>query len=217
MIEKDIDRPLGVLLMGASGHAKVIADVMLASGRFSVAGVADADPAKVGRVIGGKPVMLDSDDALRSARQSGVIFAIIAIGDNAIRLRLGSRLRLLDFRMATIIDPSCRVSPSAKIGQGTVVLPGCVINADTSIGDECIVNTSASIDHDCSIGDGVHIAPGSHVCGGVTVGRGTFIGAGTVIIPGCHIGEDVVIGAGSTVVADIADGARVAGSPCRPL
>lgn len=217
MTSKRSAPPERVLLLGASGHAKVVIDSMEASGLFSVACIIDADPGKAGRRLGGTTIRLDSDDALRTARTSGVSLAIVAIGDNATRLRLAGRLRAAGFRMATIIDPFSRVSPTAKIGVGTVVLPGCVINADASVGENCIINTTTSIDHDCSIGDGVHIAPGSSVCGGVVIGRGTFVGAGAVIIPGCRIGDNVVVGAGSTVIGDIQDGMRVAGSPCRPL
>jgi acetyltransferase-like isoleucine patch superfamily enzyme len=49
------------------------------------------------------------------------------------------------------------------------------------------------------------------------VGAGTLLGVGTAVIPGVTIGADAVIGAGSTVLEDIPDGARVAGSPCRPV
>jgi acetyltransferase-like isoleucine patch superfamily enzyme len=85
------------------------------------------------------------------------------------------------------------------------------------IGANVIINTGATVDHDCSIGDGSHIAPGCHLCGGVVIGTRSLLGAGTTVIPGVRIGNNVVIGAGSTVTMNVADNARLAGSPARPI
>ncbi|MCD8290746.1 MAG: acetyltransferase [Prevotella sp.] len=188
-------------LYGASGHAKVIMDILEASGK-KVNALVDDNP-KVTE-LKGCPVLHD---------YRGLSPFIVSIGVNATRKKVVEKLGDTIFGKA--VHPSSVVSPSASIGEGTVVMQGTIIQADVRIGKHCIINTGASVDHDCIIGDYVHISPHSTLCGNVHVGEGTWIGAGTTVIPGVRVGNWSVVGAGSVVTKDIPDGVLALGNRCK--
>lgn len=204
-----------IFVFGASGHAKVVIDILERLPAVKVAFAVD-DAAGTKRktlcgyaILGGREALL--------AQRNQATAGIVTIGDNKTRGEIAAWLVAQGFRLASAVHPAATLARDVSIGDGTVVMAGCVINSDAAIGANVIVNTGATVDHDCIIGDGVHIAPGCHLCGNVEVGAGSFLGAGTIVIPGVRIGAHALIGAGSTVTADVAAGARVAGSPARAL
>jgi len=191
-------------LIGAGGHAKVIADILMECGCPPAAFLDDEPPHN--RILGItviKGLELPEPDSA----------VIVAVGDNATRERLARRFFLFD----VAIHPSARVSRDAEIGPGSVVMAGAVVNAGARIGSHCIVNTSATVDHDCLISDFAHIAPGATLGGNVRVGRGSMVGLGAHVIHGCAIGEHTIVGAGSTVVHDLSSRVVAIGTPARPL
>ena len=194
-------------LFGASGHGKVIKDILNANG-IKVEAFVDDNPNV--NECGGRPVLNDA---------MGLSPMIVSIGVNRIRKMIVERLRANNsaIEFATAIHPSAVISPSAKIGEGTVVMAGAVVNADAVIGKHCIVNTGATVDHDCVIGDYCHIAPGANVSGGTHIGEGTWIGVGACVIQCLNIGKWSFIGAGSVVVKDVSDGVVAYGNPCRVI
>ena len=204
-----------IFIFGASGHAKVVIDVIEKQGLYEVAYLVDDDPELKGtnffgyQVIGGKADLLAIPDEK--------IKCIVAIGSNTARCKVSAWLFKNDFEKVAVVHPSACISRGVQIGTGTVVMAGVCINADTVVGEDVIVNTRTSIDHDCRIADGVHIAPGSTLCGTVTVGAGTFICAGAIIIPNLTIGKNVTVGSGSTVIRDVASGVTVVGSPAKAM
>jgi sugar O-acyltransferase (sialic acid O-acetyltransferase NeuD family) len=204
-----------VFVFGASGHAKVVIDAIEREGRNAIAFVCDDAADKKGTVVMGYAVIGGRDVLLERRSEAGA--GIVAIGDNRIRTSVATWLVDNGWHLAPVVHPAAAIAREVEIGEGTVIMAGCVINPGARIGRNAIVNTGATIDHDCEIGDGVHIAPGAHLCGHVSIGAGSVIGAGTTIVPLIHVGCDAVIGAGSTVLHNVPDGARVAGSPCRPL
>ncbi len=189
-----------MFLYGASGHAKVIMDILAANG-VRVDALVD-DNAELSD-LQGVPVIHSAE---------GCSPFIISIGSNKIRKMIAERLNT---EFGNAIHPSAIVSSSAVIGDGTVVMQGAIVQSDARIGKHCIVNTSATIDHECVIGDYVHISPNTSLCGNVYVGEGTWIGAGSIVIPGVKIGRWTVIGAGSVVVSDIPDGVLAYGNSCK--
>lgn len=202
-----------VFVFGASGHAKVVIDIIEQQGRYDIAFLADDDLSLKGRQIYAYPVIGGKDDLLATDIRKG----IVAIGSNRARRAVAAWLTANGFEMITAIHSSAQIARGVTVGSGTVVMAGAVINSDTTIGYDVIVNTRSSIDHDCTIGDGVHIAPGSTLCGSVTVGEGSFICAGSTIIPNLTIGSHVTVGAGSTVIRDVPDGVTAVGSPAKIL
>ena len=205
-----------LIVFGAGGHAKVVVDIIEQQGEYEIAGLVDDDPKHRGQQFFGYPVLGTRADlpALISAH---LRHAIVTIGDNPARAAVAAHLNQLGWHFASAVHPRASIGRGAQIEPGSVVMAGCVVNADAFLGEHVIINTGATVDHDCRIGDGVHVAPGCHLCGGVSVGSGTLLGAGTTVTPGVKIGGRAVVGAGSTVIRDIADGARVSGSPARPL
>ena len=187
-------------LYGASGHAKVIIDILEASG-VQVEGLIDDNP-NIDQ-LQGYPVRHTF---------TGESPFIISIGNNKIRKQVAERLQT---SYGKAIHSSAILSPTAKIGDGTVVMQGAIIQADAKIGKHCIINTGASVDHECVIGDYVHVSPHATLCGNVHVGEGSWIGAGTTVIPNLSIGKWCVIGAGSVITENIPDHVLAFGNPCR--
>ena len=190
-------------LYGASGHAKVIVDILQSNGK-QITGMIDDNPA-INELVG-YPVYHELENPSP---------VIVSIGDNRIRRKVVEKLQDAEFE--TAVHTSAIVSPKSEIGEGTVVMQGAIIQSSVVIEKHCIINTGASIDHDCKIADFVHISPHATLCGNVTVGEGTWIGAGAVVIPGIRIGKWAKVGAGSVVIKDIPDNVVVVGNPARIL
>jgi sugar O-acyltransferase (sialic acid O-acetyltransferase NeuD family) len=206
-----------IVLIGASGHAKVVIDIIQKSKNADIAFIIDDNPSLKGASLCGYPIIGGrSELAAQNAGKDGMN-VIVAIGNNTIRQAMAVWAKNLGFSLLAAVHPSAQIGRGTLIAPGSVVMAGAVINADSIIGENVIVNTSASIDHDCRIGDGVHISPGCHICGGVTIGEGSLIGAGATIIPNIKIGRNVIVGAGSTVLDNVADGLTVVGSPAREI
>lgn len=189
-------------LYGASGHAKVIIDILKDNNK-KIDGLFDDDNTIT--ELSGHPVLNPSEIC-------GPL--IISIGNNGIRKKIAKSVPV---EFGTAIHSSAIISSTAKIAGGTVVMQGAIIQAEAQIGKHCIINTAAAIDHDCRIEDYVHISPQATLCGNVTVEEGTWVGAGAVISPGITIGKWSVIGAGSVVIEDIPDHVIAVGNPCRVI
>lgn len=209
-----------ILIWGAGGHAKVVADVARASG-WEIEAFLDDDPSKQGQLFYGAPVRgsqtLTPNPSPGGRGEPEVCSVFVAIGNNAARERCLGKLVASGQPIPVLIDPSARVSPTSVLSPGTVVMAGAVVQADTRIGLGGIVNTGASVDHDCVLGDCVHIAPGARLTGQVHVGDRSLIGAGAVVIPGVDIAADCQVGAGAAVIRNTQPGQTVIGVPARPL
>ena len=201
-----------LVILGTSGHAKVVIDCCRAAGR-EIAGLL-AKEGK-GENLLGVPVIGD-DSRLDDRSFVAAHEFVVAVGEQKDRRRLTADLDGRTARMATVIHPGCIVSVFAEIGAGTVLLPGAIVNAGTRIGRACILNTACSVDHDNALGDGCQVGPGARLCGNVSCGEWSFVGTGAVILPGRKIGEAAIVGAGAVVVEDVARGVTVTGCPARP-
>ncbi|MBI3804174.1 MAG: acetyltransferase [Nitrospirae bacterium] len=205
----------GVLLIaGAGGHGKVVADAALSTGKWDeVMFLDDAWPGKKGNGRWGICGKIENLPEWRLRCKE----AVVAIGNNRLRLIFQQRLADAGFEIASVVHPSARISPFSQVGAGSVVFANAVVNVDAIIGEGAIINTAATIDHDCRLGRGVHISPGAHLSGGVSVGEFSWIGIGGVVRELISIGSDVTVAAGAAVVADIPDGITVMGVPARPM
>ncbi|WP_297511861.1 acetyltransferase [Flavobacterium sp.] len=191
-----------VLLYGASGHGKVVLDILQAQG-VSIDRICDDNP-KFPHIHGISVVTTDTVDWEEN------YVMVFSIGNNAIRAALAQRYA---GPFLTAIHPQAIVSPQSFLGEGSVVMAGSVINTDTRVGVHSIVNTGATLDHDCVIGDFVHISPGVSLAGNVTIGTGTHVGIGACVIQGVTIGQWCTIGAGAVILRDVPDYAVVVGNP----
>ena len=204
-----------MVIWGASGHARVVADIVQTQGVCDIAGfIDDVDPAHKGSPFMGSSV-LGGREQFPRLLQTGVDKAIVAIGDCAIRIRLADDLRQAGFSLVTAIHPSATIAPDVMIGAGSVVSAGAVLNPGARVGENAIINTSSSVDHDAVVEDGAHVSPGARLAGGVVVGRGSWIGMGACVKEGVKIGRNVVVGAGAVVLDDLPDRVLAWGVPAR--
>ncbi|MCH5347632.1 MAG: NeuD/PglB/VioB family sugar acetyltransferase [Muribaculaceae bacterium] len=190
-------------VFGAGGHARVVADIVEATGREVGCFYDDAPRVET---LKGHPVVrptacVDHTEhtAVESSCASVTGPLVVAIGANKVRKEVAERYCV---EYQAIVAPGAIVAPSAKMGEGSVVLQGAVIQTDATVGCHCIVNIGAMIDHDCEIGDFVHVAQGVALGGGVKIGEGTWIGAGSVVTSGVKIGCWRVIPPGSVITED---------------
>ena len=189
-----------MVLYGASGHCRVVIDIVEALG-LPIDFIVDDNP-DIKSLLG-----------YEVRRNEGVYDdCIITIGQNRVRKRIFEHIKASHY--ISVIHPSAIVSPRAEIGNGVVVMQGAIIQSCAKIGDHCIVNTGATIGHDVKVGNFVHVASHATITGGVTIDEGTWIGAGAVVKQGVHIGSWTMIGAGSVVVDDIPDGVVAFGNKC---
>ena len=196
------------ILIGGSGHAKVIIDCIRASGG-EVAGILD-DGIETGTRVLDVPVLgKTADYKAHSAYQF-----VIAIGNNAVRNQIA---RSMEVRWGTVIHPAALVSPYASLGAGTVVMPGAVINAGAVVGNHCIINSSAVVEHDNRLGDFVHISPKAALGGTVSVGKEAHVGIGACVRNNIEICGGCTIGAGAAVVKNITEPGIYVGVPARKI
>lgn len=195
-----------LILIGASGHGKVIADIAKKNGYSEIAFLDDNEAI---RQCAGYAVLDKTDAAIRF---SDCDF-IVSIGNAKVRQRLQEQLERDGLSVVTLIHPNAIIADGVEIGKGTVVMAGAVVNPYAVIGQGCIINTCASVDHDCNIEDYVHVSVGSHVAGTVRIGKRTWIGAGAVVRNNLSICADCMLGAGAVIVKDITESGIYVGVP----
>ena len=194
-----------IIIIGAGGHGRVVSETAKLNGYEEIDFLDDADnQTAVGKVADFIKYIGDSD-------------FIVAIGNNAVRMKIQSDLIEKGANVVSLVHPNAIISESVSIEKGTVVMAGAVINAGAVIGNGVIINTCASVDHDCVIGDFSHISVGARICGTVTVGNDTWIGAGTTVINNIRICNECMIGAGAVVIENIDKNGTYVGVPVRKI
>lgn len=201
-----------LLVVGANGHGKVVADIARRLGSYQDIGFLD-DDASIKEAMG-IPVLGSSADFVKFKVTSDIF---VAIGNPAIRKRMLEQLWEMGVDVPVLIHPQAIIGSNVSLGSGTVIMAGAVINPDTKIGRGCIINTSASVDHDCVIDDYVHIAVGAHLAGNVRVGKCTWIGIGAVAKNNIQICDRSMIGAGAVIVKDITESGTYIGIPAKRM
>ena len=183
-----------LVIIGAGGHGKVVADNALKNGYTDICFL---DDQSTGMCMG-LPIVGTS--AAIPELNDGKTDFVIAIGNNKVRKQI---VEAYDVRWITLIHPSAQIATGVSIGKGTVVMANAVINACATIGAHCIINTSAVVEHDNVIGDYVHISPKAALGGTVRIGALSHIGIGAVVRNNIQIHGMSMIGAGAVVVKDI--------------
>lgn len=203
-----------LIIIGASGHGKVVADLAEKCG-YKVKGFLD-DNADIEEHFG-YPVLgeVRLAEERNTEKDWQTCEFVIAIGDNAIRRKIAQRYRKLQF--ATLVHPAAVLRKGVCVGAGTVVMAGAVINADAKVEQHCIINTGAIVEHDCRIREYTHISPGAVVAGTVKIGEMCHIGAGAVLKNNITVSSQITVGAGSVVVKDLTDSGVYAGVPAKKI
>ena len=194
-----------IYLYGASGHAKVVIEI-LEQQRKVISGLIDVNPAI--KTIFEYPVFQGMPDV----DLKDDVKMIICVGNNITRKTIAEKTPV-GFEVA--MHPSANISLRSLIGEGAVVMAGVSVNSGVNVGKHVILNTNCSIDHDCKLENYVHISPNAALAGNVHVGEGTHIGIGACVIQGIKIGRWSTIGAGAVIINDVPDYAVVVGNPGR--
>lgn len=194
-------------LFGASGHGKVVIDIVRSSIKdVEIEAVYDDNPKE--KTITDLPVFKTDATILNDAHS----LWLIGIGNNKFRKIVSEKIK---GKFLKAVHYRAVIDITSELGEGTVVMANAVINANAKIGKHCVINSGAVVEHDCIVNDFSHISPNSALAGGVIVGEGTHIGIGAVVIPEITIGKWCTIGAGAVIIGNVPDYAVVVGNPGR--
>ena len=187
-----------LLILGAGGHGRSVAEIVVAENQHEFVGFLDDAPSANERVddwrVLGPISLLDS-----YRRQADVV--IVAIGSNRLREELHSRVDAAGFDLLTVTHPRAIVSARARIGRGCAVMAGAIVANGASLGEGVIVNCGAVIDHDCRVEDFGHLGVNACMGGGSVLGRAAWMQAGATLGCGVHIKAGAVLQPGSSVGA----------------
>jgi len=207
-----------IVVIGSSGHAKVVIDVIEKEGKYRIVGLIDSFKQSLELVYG--IGLIGSEDILPALMANDTVSGgFIAIGDNWKRHLMAEKIKALvpEFKFISAVHPSAQIARGVKIGDGTVVMAGVVVNSDSRIGDFCILNTNASLDHDSVMEDFSSLAPNATTGGNVMIGEFSAISLGANIVHGHGIGKHTVIGAGALVLDDIPEYCIAYGAPAKVI
>lgn len=195
-----------LILIGAGGHAVVVADAATLS-EWNILGFYDDNASAT---LPGIKRLGAIEQALKEHEK---VFFHATVGDGILRERWLDDVSL-EFQ-ATIIHPSSIVSETAQISEGVFVGPRAIVNPRARIGRGVIINSGAIIEHDCVIGDFSHIAPRSVLGGNVIIGEHSLIGIGATVLPGIVVGKHITAGGGAVVIEDLPDNITATGVPAK--
>ncbi len=202
---------IDLVIIGAGGHGRVIADIAQKLGTYETISFLDDGAAKETM---GLPIIGKTSEMEKYVDRADIF---VAIGNSKVRGDFIERLLAMGANVPTLIHPSAIMGADVEIGVGTVIMAGAVINPCSKLGKGVILNTCSSIDHDCTIGDYCHIAVGVHVAGTVSLGDNVWLGAGATIKNNVSVCSDCIVGAGGVVVKDITEIGTYIGLPARKI
>jgi len=207
-----------IVVIGASGHAKVVIDIIEQQGCHNIVGLIDSFKEPTTTLMGYG--VIGREDCIPRLLATGEITGgIVAIGHNWVRHQMAQRIQECapGFQFVSAIHPSARIAREVALGQGVAIMAGVSINPGTHIGDFCFLNTNASADHDNILGEFSCLQPNAATGGNVRIGAFSSISMGANIIHHVTIGSHTVVGAGSTVLSDLPDSVVAYGTPCRAI
>jgi sugar O-acyltransferase (sialic acid O-acetyltransferase NeuD family) len=207
-----------IIIIGSSGHAKVVIDVIEKEGKYHVVGLLDSFK-QVGETSFGYQILGAEENLGTLVESYDLCGGFIAIGDNWKRYLVAKRIMALlpTFQFISTSHPSAQIARGVSIGQGTVVMAGAIVNSDSAVGDFCIINTKASLDHDSVIEDFSSLAPNATTGGNVRIGMFSAVSLGASIIHRRSVGKHTVIGTGAVVLDDIPDYCVAYGVPAKVI
>lgn len=203
-----------VIIYGAGGHGKVVADILRAC-ETEIEGFVDDDSQKSGQMFGLK--ILGGAGYLIERASRGSVAVALGIGDNFARRLVAERCAATNAQLLTAVHPSATVADSARIASGVVIMAHAVVNPDAVVQRGAIINTGAIVEHDCKVGEFAHLSPKVAIGGNVELGDLSWLGIGAAVIPKVKVGTGSIVGAGATVVTDIDDWVVAIGTPARIL
>ncbi len=205
-----------IVIVGSSGHAKVVIDIVRQEGKYNIVGLLDRFRS-VGDHTMGCPILGKEEDLPHLIQAHDLTGVIVAIGDNFVRAKVSAGIQEICPQLAFLsaVHPSASIASDVTLGAGTVVMAGVVVNPCASIGRFCILNTHCSLDHDSTLADFASLAPGVTTGGNCQIGPYSAIGIGAVLVHGIRIGAHSVLGAGATVLQSVDSFVVAYGTPAK--
>ena len=205
---------MNLLIYGAGGLAKEIYDIVLRS-----------TPEKYKKIIfiddfvEEAPFYLSQtihfDSIKKDFPDTNSIEGIVGVGEPSYRELLATKFDKAGIRLATIIDKTALVSPTAQIKEGSIVCEYSTIHANVVVGRGCLLQPYCNLGHDIEIGD-YSVISSSCAPGGASIfGRCVYMGMNSTSKEKITIGDDAIIAMGAAVFNDVAEGNTVIGNPAR--
>ena len=213
----EINKP-NIVIIGASGHAKVVIDIIERENKYNIVGLIDANKPRDFKIF--QYSILGREKELPKVMKTFNFKAgIIAIGDNWTRQLVYNKIKDIvpDFEFVSAVHPNAIIGRNVNIGAGTVIMPGAIVNANTKIDEFCILNTKSSMDHDGHLHQFTSLAPDATVGGNVVIGDYSAICLGARVIQDITIGKHAIIGAAALVNRNVEDFKMLYGVPARVI
>jgi sugar O-acyltransferase (sialic acid O-acetyltransferase NeuD family) len=201
-----------LLILGAGGHGRVVADTAMTTGLWNKISFLD-DKFPILKIVNDIPVTGTFNDYQKFINEYD--YAFVALGENKKRMYLLDMLENIGYKIPNIIHPNAIISRNTKIANGVFIMAGVILNTGVNIERGVLINTSATVDHDSQLEKGAHIAPGVHICGTVVIGSFTYIYSGSVISNNITIGNNCIVAAGSVVLNNLLSNCMAAGIPAK--
>lgn len=185
-----------LLVVGAGGHGRTVAEAAELSGQFEVVGFLD-DALPAGKSVLNVAVL--GPMASMGHHRAAADQTIVAIGNNAVREKLMQQLAAAGFALATVVHPRAIVSPSAVLGAGSSVMAGAIVGTEVRLGVGSIVNCGAVVDHHAIVEDFGHLGVNASMAGATVLGRGAWMQAGTALGYAVKVPPGVTLAPGEAV------------------
>jgi sugar O-acyltransferase (sialic acid O-acetyltransferase NeuD family) len=180
-----------LLIVGAGGHGRSVAEAVLMAGEYTLVGFLDDGAFAQGAEVWGLPVIGPATGfAAYAARAS---HAVVAIGNNALRQKLCAQLQADGFTLPHVVHPRAMVSPRAKLAEGVVVMAGAIVGTEAVLGQGAIVNCGAVVDHHAHVHDFGHLGVNACMAGGSILGALAWMQAGAAIGYGVQLPDGAVL------------------------
>lgn len=202
-----------LVIFGSGGHFRSVIDCLNMS-LFEEIVIVDIDEKKHNSFFFGIKTV-GGIEKIDDLKKLGFNHAFICIGDQKARNKYARICEEKNLELITIVDRTCSMASTVKVGKGVFIGKKTVINSNSNILDLVIVNSGAIIEHDCIIKRNSFIGPGAIITGGVIIEENTFIGSGAIINPYLKIMKNSIIGSGSVVTKDIKENLVAFGNPCK--
>ncbi len=205
-----------VILVGSSGHAKVIIDILEQEKKYKIVGIFDRSE-NIGKEIYGYPIIGEEKNIAKFIEECQIEGGIIGIGDNYIRKKVSEIITSVipNFQFINAIHPSAQIGKNVTMGKGNVLIAGSVVNADAVVGNHCILNTNSSLGHEGIMKDYSSLSSNATIGGGAVIGECSVVALSATVLHSRKIGEHTIIGSGAVVVQDIPSYVVALGTPAK--
>lgn len=204
-----------IYIVGAGTYGEAMCELAEILG-YTIKGFYDEDEGKHRLSIMDYPVFgkfSDLDEKIISENKY-----IVAIGNNAIRYKIMTKINNLGGVTPTLIHPTAIISPSAVIGKGVYIQANAYIWTKVKIGDFSIISPNVVIAHHSTIGKACLVSTLTGVGASINIEDRVFIGMGCTIVTGMNVvGENSIIGAGAVVLKDTDRNSVYAGVPAKKI